>query len=227
MGGLFNENNFLSIALNRLGDLVISNLLFILCSIPIVTIGPAFTALHYCTLRIVKGTHTRTIKTFFSAFKENFKQSLIAWLGSLLIFAVLITNINFLRITDTSFSRILMYMSIIILVFVFFMNLYIYPVIAAFQGNLKTLLCNAFIFIGSHLFKTILMAIIWLFPLATTYFDVQLQPLYVFCWFFFLFSTLAYINSFILYRMFKPYLGDDDEDDEEKFYNDTDTAHLP
>ena len=227
MGGLFNENNFLSIALNKIGDIVISNLLFILCSIPLVTIGPSLTALHHCTLRMAKGNHIGTIRTFFRAFKENFKQSIIVWLGSVVIFAVLFTNINFLKNMDTSFSRILMYMSIIIFIFVFIMNLYIYPVIAAFQGNLKTLLRNAFIFAGSHLFKTIIMALIWIFPVFITFWDTQLQPLYVFCWFFFLFATLSYANSSILYKMFKPYLGDDDEEDGEKFYNDTDTAYLP
>lgn len=77
---LLNENNIVHIFLNKIGDIVLANLLFILCSVPIVTIGPALTALYHCTLRSVKDNNNGTVKTFFRAFKDNFKQSLIVWL---------------------------------------------------------------------------------------------------------------------------------------------------
>ena len=34
----FNENNLIFVALNKIGDIILANLLFILCSIPLVTI---------------------------------------------------------------------------------------------------------------------------------------------------------------------------------------------
>ena len=43
---LLNEDNVVHVFLNKLGDIVIANLLFILCSIPVITIGPALTALY-------------------------------------------------------------------------------------------------------------------------------------------------------------------------------------
>ena len=77
---LLNEDNVVHVFLNKLGDIVIANLLFILCSIPVITIGPALTALYHCMMRTVKGNNNGTTRTFFRAFKENFKQSLIVWL---------------------------------------------------------------------------------------------------------------------------------------------------
>ena len=38
-----NEDNIVFVALNKIGDIVLANLLFILCSIPLVTIGPSLT----------------------------------------------------------------------------------------------------------------------------------------------------------------------------------------
>ena len=77
---LLNEDNIVHIFFNKVGDIVIANLLFILCCIPIITIGPSLTALYHCMLRTVKGNNNGTTKTFFRAFKENFRQSLLVWL---------------------------------------------------------------------------------------------------------------------------------------------------
>ena len=52
---LMNQDNIVHEILNHIGDIVIANLLFVFCSIPLVTIGPSLTALYHCTLRSVKG----------------------------------------------------------------------------------------------------------------------------------------------------------------------------
>ena len=121
-------------------------------------------------------------------------------------------DIKFLNSMDSMIASILFSLTVAMVILLVIISLFIYPVIATFEGTLKMMFRNSFIFAARHLFKAFLMFIVWTFPLATTYVDVQLQPLYVFCWFFFLFSTLAYINSFMLYKMFKPYLNTDDDD---------------
>ena len=98
---LFNEDNFLNIGLNKIGDVVVCNLLFVLCSIPIFTIGPALTALYHCMLRSVKGNLNGAARTFFRSFKENFFQSLAAWLLFLLLLLILLLNIRFLSFQGT------------------------------------------------------------------------------------------------------------------------------
>jgi len=80
-----NQDNIVVIALNRIGDVIIANLLFLLCSIPLVTIGPSLTALYHCMLRIVKGNEDKVTKTFFRALRQNFVQSLIAWLALVIV----------------------------------------------------------------------------------------------------------------------------------------------
>lgn len=67
-----NQDNIVVIALNRIGDIIIANLLFLLCSIPLVTIGPSLTALYHCMLRIVKGNEDKVTKTFFRALLPEF-----------------------------------------------------------------------------------------------------------------------------------------------------------
>ena len=106
---LLNENNVIHIFFNKLGDIIIANLLFILCSIPLITIGPALTAMYHCTLRTIKGNNNGTVKTFFKAFKENFVQSIIVWIAILTVDGVLFLNTRFLLHENGSISRILLY----------------------------------------------------------------------------------------------------------------------
>lgn len=68
---LLNEDNVVHVFLNKLGDIVIANLLFILCSIPVITIGPALTALYHCMMRTVKGNNNGTTRTFSGPLKKT------------------------------------------------------------------------------------------------------------------------------------------------------------
>ena len=56
------------------------NLLWFVCSLPIVTIGASTTALYYTCLKIVRDEDSHVGATFFRAFRENFKQSTVLWL---------------------------------------------------------------------------------------------------------------------------------------------------
>lgn len=203
---LLNENNIVHIALNKIGDIVISNLLFILCSIPVITIGPALTALYHCTLRSVKGNNNGTAKTFLRAFKENFVQSLLVWLAFLAAAFVLITNIRFLQTNSSGAGQYLLYISFGIAGLLVIAALYIFPVIAAFSNTTGNLVKNAFVFAFMHFPSTLVIAVISILPMFMTYQDLAYLPLYACCWFFFGFGLTAYINSFLFYRMFKPFL---------------------
>lgn len=203
---LLNENNPVHIALNRIGDIIIANLLFLLCCVPIVTIGPALTALYHCMLRCVKGNDNGITKTFFHAFKTNFKQSLLVWLAILAAAFVLISNLQFLQSNPSAAGTPLLYLSFGIAVLLVILTLYIFPVIAAFANTTMNLVKNSFVFAFMHFPSTLLIAVISILPLFMTYQDVKLMPLYACCWFFFGFALTAYINSFLFYRMFKPFL---------------------
>ena len=56
-------------------DIIILNLLFVICSIPIVTFGAAYSAKYYVAMKIMRGEDTGTIIPFFKAFARNFKQA--------------------------------------------------------------------------------------------------------------------------------------------------------
>ena len=71
--GLFNYDNPVWRFIGKLGDLIILNILWMITSIPIVTIGASTTALYYVTLKLVRDEDGYTIKSFFKSFRDNFK----------------------------------------------------------------------------------------------------------------------------------------------------------
>ena len=71
--GLFNYDNPVWRFIGKLGDLIILNVLWIVCSIPIFTIGASTTAVYYVTLKMVRDEEDSTIKSFFRSFKRDRK----------------------------------------------------------------------------------------------------------------------------------------------------------
>ena len=77
--------NFLS----KVADIMILNVLFVVFSIPIVTIGASFSAAYYMGFKMVKNEETYIVRGFWKAFKENFKQATIMWIVILLVSGLL------------------------------------------------------------------------------------------------------------------------------------------
>ena len=75
--------------LSKVTDFIILNLLTVLCSIPIITIGAAHTAKFYTAMKIVRGEEPSVTKSYFKSFKDNFAQVTGAWLILLVVGLVL------------------------------------------------------------------------------------------------------------------------------------------
>ena len=80
MKWFFNMDNPVMRTLSMLADIVILNLLTLLCSLPIVTAGAAFTALNDACIRLVRMEDGELGRDYFRAFKANFKNGTLAWL---------------------------------------------------------------------------------------------------------------------------------------------------
>ena len=72
MRDFFSMDGTLFRFLSKVADIMILNLLFILCCLPVVTIGAAVTALSYVTLKMKDQEEGYIWKSFFQSFKQNF-----------------------------------------------------------------------------------------------------------------------------------------------------------
>ena len=109
---LFDSDGPLMTALSRFADIVICNLMFVLFSLPVFTIGASLAALYTCTLQFVYEEDKDTglvFRDFWLAFKRNFKQATILWLictnGMIKFLAVFFITIGIVKLIVAAYLK--------------------------------------------------------------------------------------------------------------------------
>ena len=201
MRKFLNPDSPLMIFLSNLTDIIVLNVLCFICCLPVITIGPSVTAMHYITLKIARDEEIYVLRDYFKAFKENFKQSIIAWMVFLVITAVFF--VDYLILKDMGLENTKVFLMIIgaIYLLVCFTMMYVFPLMARFENSLKQTVKNAFFMSILHIFKTVIMAVIYTIPfvLLPLHYNVLMVFLLVGL------SGPAYFNSFIWKSIFKKY----------------------
>lgn len=212
MRNLFNMDNPLFQTLGRLADLMILNIVFIICCIPVVTIGASLTALNYVSLKLAEKEEGYIIKGFFKSFKENFKQSTVIWLIMLLLGIVLGLDVMIMKDGEGTFYtvfRILLF----ILIFVYYMvYTYVFPVLARFYNTTKATFKNALIMSIADFPRTLLMMIIPILAGLATFLTSYTIVYGVLIWIMFGFSLVAYVNCLFMKKVFAKYMPKEEEE---------------
>ncbi len=164
MGSIFNLDSPVMQALGKMADLMWLNVLTMICCIPIITIGPSLTAMHYMALKIVRNEECYITKGFFKSFKENFLQGMVIGMIMLFVLLILIGDFVLLRNPDLGFSKFLQILITIIAVLYIFTVLYVFPVLAKFANTTWRTVKNAFLMSIMQFPKTLLMIVIWALP---------------------------------------------------------------
>lgn len=208
MGNIFSLDGKFFTFMSKVADLIILNIIYCLCCIPIVTIGPATTALYYVTLKMVKNEESYIIKSFFKSFKLNFKQG--AAIGLLLMAAagIIVGDIYIMLSWNAKYKFILIVIFIFLLVIWMFIAIYIFPLLATFENTVKQTIKNSLLMSIRHLPYTILMFVLTAISYLLVGFIVQLMPF----WFLIGFALLAYVNSIFLGKIFKLYMPPEEEE---------------
>ena len=218
---IMREGSMLDRTFTFLGQMIVLNLLWMICSLPVITAGASTTALFYCMLKLRKYDDVRVFKDFFSSFKQNFVQSTLVWIVMAALAGLIWMEKDAASQAQGDMTWMLGLMIVAFGIPLVMTALYIFPVIAAFENKTKTLIANAFFFSVRKFGSTIAMAVITILPMTMTLVDAELFPVYLFIWLLFGFSLTAYADSWFIWKQFKPYFKDDD--DEESKYKDMET----
>ena len=73
--GIFNYDNPVWRFIGKLGDLILLNILWIVCSIPVFTIGASTTAVYYVTLKLARDEGDSTIRSFFHSSSQFLRKA--------------------------------------------------------------------------------------------------------------------------------------------------------
>lgn len=211
MGNIFSLDGKFFTFMSKVADLIILNIIYCLCCVPIITIGPATTALYYVTLKMVKNEESYIIKSFFKSFKLNFKQGLAIGLLLMAAAGIIVGDIYIMLSWDAKYKFVLIVIFIFLLVIWIFITIYIFPLLATFENTVKQTLKNSLLMSIRHLPRTVLMFILTVISYLIVGFIVQLMPF----WFLIGFALLAYVNSIFLGKIFKLYMPPEEETKDE------------
>lgn len=194
--------------LSRLLDLMILNVLWMVCCLPVITIGPATTAMYTVLFKMREKKDDSIIGQFFRALRSSFRQAFPA--GLLLVGAGAVLLLDFRVVFyDSSFSmQWLRWLFWVVLAVAAAYFSWLFPLIAKFENGFRGMLRNARLMMIRHLPVTVIITFLNLLPALLAYFDpyLTLWNMLLF-WLFLGFSLIAFVNSLLLYRVFYRYFS--------------------
>lgn len=205
MSSLFSPDSKFMQYLNRLYDLGVLNLLFLLTCLPVFTIGAANAALYTVCFRMDTDREEGIFRGYFRAFRENFRQGTILWLILALFGGACVVNMMlFSRVGG--FLQFLWALFAVLLALCVMIFSYAFPLLSLFSNNTRSTLKNATLLSLGYLPRSILVSLVNIFPWAILIMNLYAFFNMAFAWVFLYFSAAAYLNCRILKTVFSPYL---------------------
>lgn len=218
MGKIFDLDSPVFSFLSKMADLIWLNILTVVCSIPVFTIGASLTALNYVVLKMVRNEEGYITQSFFKSFKQNFKQATIIWLMLLAGVMVLAGDFYLFRYAALEFPTWLRMALIAVTVMLLIAVMHVFPVLARFENTIKNIFKNSFLMGILSLPKTILMIICWIVPVVVGLIVYQILPLV----FALGISLPAYVCALLYNKTFKRF-----EPEEVQVVNDSEWVAFP
>ena len=157
--GIFSPEGALYKFISRLWDVIVLNFMWILFSIPIVTIGASTVAAYSVCLKMVDEEEGYIAGSFVKAFKENIKQGII--LGLITIAAIYIVYLNFALFNAIESNPLpLLIMGIMGSVVFFFSLIYAFPLVARYENTIGRALRNSFDISIRFIVRTLILLVL-------------------------------------------------------------------
>ncbi|MBR3770682.1 MAG: DUF624 domain-containing protein [Clostridium sp.] len=137
-------------------DLLVLNFMWILCSIPLITIGASTAAAAAVTMKMAKDEESYIAKQFLKEFKRNWKQGTILWGMILLSAYALYLDVQILKASENpSLLVICMTMGLIFLMVICFT--YSFALIARYENSIPNTIRNSMKIVMQYFGRTLVL----------------------------------------------------------------------
>lgn len=204
MKSLFNfENPFMQF-LARVGELMIVNFLFLICSIPIVTAGASAAALQKVAQDIVYEEEGNVAASFFRAFRDNFKQATAAWIVLLLFLVGLCLNLLLIATYFTgSLAMILNALVYVVMAVLVIVASCLFPMMVRYENSLREHTMNSCIIALIKLPRALVMALLNTLLFWVAFFSMEVLISTLVFWIVIGFGFASYMSASLMKPVFK------------------------
>lgn len=195
MINIFDMDGFLYKAGMTLADIFLLSFLWIIFSIPLVTIGASTTAAYYVCTKKAAGSDAYVFIGFLKSFKENFLRSTLTTVILGFVGWVVWVNFYLLRQVDLGMLQFPVRIALsLVLIQLIFVVMYVFPIISRFDTTVKGALKSALQLANSHLFLTIsnliLLAAVGVVTIWVPFLFIFIPGMYVY------FSSTLFVKIF-------------------------------
>lgn len=181
MGNIFNLDSKFMQGANKFADLMIVNILTVICCLPVFTIGAAMTAMHNVLLKIYRGEENYIVRQYFKSFKENFKQSTIIFFLYVLVIVFLIADFMLINDGIVQMPKFIKYVLYIVTALTAISYVWVFPIQSRYVNKIKITIRNTMVISISNIFYSIMMLLFTLIPLlAVYYFEIMIPVVFLF-----------------------------------------------
>lgn len=205
MNRFFNYDNGIMQTLSKIFDCICINLLWLVCCIPIFTIGASSSAYYYAYNKAIRQRRSYACREFFHGLKLNFKQSTKAWLLVFFLYVVTLMDCRILgaMAATVKYAGVLQAVILAMFVLITMWVTYLFPYMARFEAGTKAVIKNCAIIMVANLPWSLLLLVLF----AATVFAFVIFPGLGM-----LFAPIIYMvfANLILERVFRKYMTPED-----------------
>lgn len=206
---MFKPDSPIATFLTHMFDFVMVNLLFVLTSLPIVTIGAAWSSMYHVISNLVDDSST-SLGVFFETFRSKFKVTTAVWVPSAALFFLLLTESLYISNTYGTDQALpgggtIQIILILLSLLAFAVLSYAFPLLGVNDLPLKQTLSISFYLAASNLPATIVMTVLNAAPVLAFFFLPDLAAVWLPIWLLFAFSAVTWIDSVLIKRILKKY----------------------
>lgn len=209
---VFSPDGLYARVMNWFWNILVLSVLWVVCSLPVITIGAASTAAYYAAAKTIRHKTGKLHSEFFSSFRSNFRQSVPLTLIILLLLTVLAVECVYLY-SDSRVPVGVVYLFAAMFLAVCVMASYLWACLSRFSLTNFSLFRMSVVLTFRHLLTTVLLLLL----LCACLIGIYLMP-----WGILVFPGLAlflatYPMEKIL-RRYAPKVSDDDPEAQKWYY---------
>lgn len=151
--------------MEKLADLILLSLAWLICSLPVVTLATSSSALYYAVVKNVRKERGTALHEFFGFFKKNWKQGIGMSLGYILLGGLAAANIWAVSRLDRGSLMYSVYQAESMwvgLMFVF-LSVYLFPVFSRFEYGVAEGIKVSLLMSLRHILSSLVLAAILAF----------------------------------------------------------------
>lgn len=201
MTKLFSTEGKIYSGMERIYQILLLNIIFVISCLPIITIGVATASAYGTAYKMITHSEGVLYKEYFRQLKVNAIPATKMWMLMLMTIGVGFLFFPYIQVFMIG-NKIAYYLLMLLLTFLILMSLYVFPLIARFDKTIFGTIINAMILSLKHLPQSIIVFFI-------TVGGIVIVPIFLpkllFAWLFTGIGTVIYINANVLIKVFNKY----------------------